>query len=175
MKKIIKLISENTQFLFVLSIIFLMIYACIDNENKVMIDHKKSCETNDKYFSGTFKLRKIGMQTSTETTSDSKGSFFLFMGSYSSSSKSQTINKVRICFLNFRNEYEFKEFDIDNCTIKIDNSIDVPYIKFRYNKDLSPYYYGGSYENRSKSVVSGIIIHRKDSDFKPNININTLN
>ena len=168
-----KVILEYWWFFLGLIVLSLIVFMTINKINDVGTYYKKM-ETkifndNKKYFSGKYELRKISLNKSSETEVDSD--FFLFIGS--EKYKRSEICKIRLCFKNFRNEYEFKDFDIKKVSIKINNNVETPFIVFRYNpKDyyLSQY---DSYSERSV-IIDNIIINCKESDFKQNINLNLI-
>jgi hypothetical protein len=115
----------------------------------------------EKFLGGNHILRKINVKDKTE--SHASGSYFLIMGGFSASTKTYTT--VRFYFLNNKGEFQFMEKLIDEVNIKIDSTVTQPYVTFEWGE----YYSKPSYE-----CVTKVIVHCKDSEFKPEININDL-
>lgn len=134
------------------------------------VDHAKNV-----VMAGKHELRKFNVKSS--NIKESSASYFLIMGSFSSKETNDV--KVRFYFLNYKGEYQFAESPLTNITIRIENVV-VPYITFDYS---DPNYVADKFvpstevSTVSRYVSKGyfkIIIHCKESDFQPDININDL-
>jgi len=86
-------------------------------------------------FSGKHELKAMG-KINTEINSHSSGSFFFILGSYYSESKE--IKTVSFAWKSGE-EYIISTVPLDKIRIHIDNSIEKPYILFRWKADN--YYY----------------------------------
>lgn len=109
-------------------------------------------------------LRKFNVKTSIHESASA--SYFLVMGSYSSSKSEQT--NVRFYFKNCLGEYQFMELELKKIRIKID-STQAPYVVIKpgYNNYKC-------YEMQDARMVGSVTIHCKETDFQPEININDL-
>lgn len=140
--------------------------SCDYNQNAVILD---------KMFGGKHELRKFNVKTS--SMSETHACFFLLIGSYSQKTIAKT--NVRFYFKNYRGEFQFYEMPIYKVNIKIDNTVEYPYMMFLYGDDpsLLNLRIRDTYEDYelafSRRIVSATIFC-KDSDFQPEIDINGL-
>lgn len=116
---------------------------------------------------GKHKLRKFNVVT--QTKQQSSAWFFVVGGGYESETIHET--SVRFYFLNYKNEYELMEFPLSLVNVKIDNTAKRPYVKFYWNENRD-----ASYDafHELYSDICRVVICCKDSDFNPEININSL-
>jgi hypothetical protein len=77
-------------------------------------------------------------------------------------------------FKNYIGQYEFLEIPLTKVQIKIDTLVTIPYITFDYTKDSFYNMIMNDSDNRNYLPYMKIIIHCKESDFMPEININDL-
>jgi hypothetical protein len=117
-------------------------------------------------FKGNHELKKFNIKTSTTTTQSAF--FFLVVGGYDS--KTTTNTNVRMYFKNCKGLYEFLEVPLNHIQIQID-SIIIPYIVFDCNKDVLN---RGDVMGHNLPESLPIILHCKESDFTPEININDI-
>lgn len=113
-----------------------------------------------------FPLRKLLIKSSQE--SHVSGSYFLIVGSMSGSSKEVT--KIKFYFLDWSGTYQFHETYLPNVYVKIDNTVDIPYVKFKFKGYCYPYSiikYGGH-----DLHVKKIILTCNESQFTPEFNMN---
>ena len=129
-------------------ITFLLISACY-SENEI--------KKYDDMYGGKYELRKFNVRTSTENTSSAF--FFMFIGGYTSNTTEVT--HVRYYFKNYKGDYEFGNTHLNMINIRIDNTITQPYLTYDYHLD-------GFF------TIDKVILHCRDSDFIPEININNL-
>lgn len=111
-------------------------------------------------------LRKFNTKTS--ISESSSGFYFLIVGSYSHTKEEKTT--VRFYFKNVQGEYQFMERPFEEVNIKIEPNIKIPYVTFVYSSS------GNLCDQTSlyKYYVVKTIIHCRESDFQPDININDL-
>lgn len=121
----------------------------------------------EKVLGGEHELRKFNVKT--ENSHVTHGSYFLLMGSYTSRDVSET--NVRFYFKNHRGEYQFMELSLEDVNIKTDSTVSEPFVKFFWNEN-------GHDEDEWRMMyqydVTGVVIHCKEEDFQPEININDL-
>lgn len=121
-------------------------------------------------FAGKHDLRKLNVKST--TTKQISASYFLIAGSLSGSETTSV--KVRFYFKNYRGEFQFVETSLRTIDIQIEDSIIVPYITFVYIPDPNMGYGTDPRYINDHESWSRIIIHCKESDFQPDININDL-
>lgn len=114
---------------------------------------------------GNHELRRFNVKD--KTTTESSGVFFLLIGGFNS--KTITETTVRFYFLNYGKEYQFMELPLNKINIKIDNSIQSPYIKFGWYGLCGSDNWRNYYDDVYRAVI-----YCKDTDFQPEININDL-
>lgn len=144
--------------------IFLLIVGSCHTENQ---PEKQTPNSYDKILGGEHLLRKFTVNTVNSTRTE--GWYFLVGGEYSS----QTVKdiKVRFYFLNCKGEYQLLEFPLEKVNVKIDTSAITPFVKFYWvNNNRTESEYNKMYEND----ITRIVIHCRENDFQPNININNL-
>jgi len=151
-------------------LIWLAIIFFIESTYYKSVERTKRAERSyvypDLILSGKHELRKFNVKET--TTTSSKASFFLIVGSYSSETTQST--EVRFYFKNYHNEWQLMIKPITSVNIKIDNSVIIPYIKFYWNDNN---YHSDIYSIYDE-CVSRVVIYCKNSDFIPEININNL-
>jgi hypothetical protein len=111
-------------------------------------------------------LRKFNIKTTSKETSSA--SYFLVMGSYSSSKTEFTTG--RFYYQNCLGEFQLMELPLNRIRIKID-STQAPFVEIKpefINK------YRKCYEILDGYYVESVTIHCGDSDFQPEISINDL-
>lgn len=123
-------------------------------------------QEHERLLSGKHELRKFNVKST--KNSESSGSWFLVIGSYSS--KTTEESKIRFYFKTIDDEYVFKEMDFNKVNIKIDSLATIPYVKFYWK------YCGASTTGNSiyESAITRAVIHCREEDFQPEININDL-
>ncbi len=116
--------------------------------------------------SGNHELRRFSVRESTVST----GGFFLLFGSY----RSDEIMTVKFAWKSLDDEYIISELPISKIRVKIDSTIAVPYIKFRWSVN-------GMYVNKysdMESVFRNNIIYAvvvcKDEDWAIKIDMSEL-
>lgn len=127
----------------------------------------------DEMFGGKYPLKRINVKETDIKTST--GWFFLVGGRYSSEETTEV--KIRLYFKNYRGEYTFLEMPFDNVRIKTEQYIGTPYIRFTSvpKIDRSDTYEDNDFDRLLRWYGrDGIVIHCKESDFTPEININDL-
>jgi hypothetical protein len=105
-------------------------------------------------------LRKFNVKSSTSEHASAR--FFLLAGGYSSS-KSERVT-VRMYYQNCNKEYQFLEVPLSQVKVKID-TVEVPYITLHNIRECNSMYF---------AYDSYLVIHCKESEFQPEININDL-
>ena len=80
----------------------------------------------EKVLGGKHELRKFNVKTNTSTSTSAF--YFLVVGSYSSTTTSNSI--VRFYFKNHKDEFQLKEMPLNKVNIKIDSTVTEPYVKF---------------------------------------------
>jgi len=137
----------------------IVLFACISNPEFKEINKKYG----DKY-----ELRKFNVKTS--STTESSGYFFIIVGGYDS--KTKELTNAKMYFKNYIGQYEFLEIPLSKVLIRTDSLVTIPYITFDYTKDSFFNMIMNDSENRNYLPYMKIIIHCKESDFMPEININ---
>lgn len=122
-------------------------------------------ETCDDLLAGSHELRRFNVRYSTKT--ESTGSWFLVVGSYSSTTTEES--RIRFYFKNIRNEYVFKEMAFEDVYVNVDSNVQHPYVKFYW---LEKCYYTGNY--CYDNAITKAVIYCRDDDFIPEININEM-
>lgn len=151
---------------FIIPLIFmviLLIVGCCTSENK----NEPAPNPYEKILGGEHPLRKFNVNNSIENKVDAW--YFLVVGQYSSQNIENT--KVRFYFLNCKNEYQLLEFPLEKVNIKVDTNAMVPFVKFYWNNhNRDETQYNQMYEND----ITRVVIHCRENDFQPSININNL-
>lgn len=143
-----------------LGIIFLVL-SCIPNSEYKEIN---------KIYGDKYELRKFNVKTG--STTESSGYFFVIVGGYDSKTMEST--NARMYFKNYKGQYEFLEMPLNKVQIKTDTLVTIPYITFDYTKDSFYDMRMNDSDNNYYLPYMKIIIHCKESDFMPEININDL-
>lgn len=130
--------------------------------------NKTSKNDYEKVLGGKHELRKFNVKTT--TAQNASAWCFLVMGGYANSTTRSSV--VRFYFLNHRGEYQLLELPLNDVNIKIDSTIKNPYVKFFWHemgvRDES------EWRMMFKYNLTGAVIYCKESDFRPEININDL-
>lgn len=141
--------------------IILIILSCISNPEFKEIN---------KIYGDKYELRKFNVKTTTST--EAFGYFFIIVGEYNSKTTEST--NARMYYKNYIGQYEFLEMPLNKVQIKIDTLVTIPYITFDYNKDSFFDMIVNDSDNNNYLPYMKIIIHCKESDFMPEINIADL-
>jgi len=113
----------------------------------IIIISLSSCDTKTINHYKTDKIELRQLVKTTEVTKDATASYFLILGSASYDEKNET--KIKLIG-KVNDSYRLIEFNFYDVRIKIDNSIDKPYLYLKYtdNKKIptsqllnNPYYY----------------------------------
>lgn len=119
--------------------------------------------------SGTHILRRFAAREVTTTSSHSSGGFFLVFGGYSSNSTTTQQIKVKFAWLNNEGEYVLSELPINKIRVKVDSTINTPYVKFKWTERSFMY----DIEDPMSPVIY-MVVTCKEEDFPINIDINSL-
>lgn len=121
----------------------------------------------EKCLGGSHELRKLNVKD--ETSSNIRGSYFLISHVYSVDVTTKT--KVTFCFKNYKDEYQFKEMDLDRVLIKTCDTLDVPYVRFYWvNRNHGE----NEYMKICDYDITRVVVYCKESDFPEDVNINDL-
>lgn len=129
----------------------------------------------DKHFKGNHELRRFNVYN--ETTKQSYGSYFLILGSYSSTESTQI--KIRLCWKHPDDTYVFSEVPFNKIRLRIVNT-DKPYINFRIQKfdwetdETTANKFLDNVELSIDNYVDYVIINCKESDFPADVNLKDL-
>lgn len=111
-----------------------------------------SAEQNKKIREWKHELRKFNVGNSQRGAS---GWYFLVMGGYTGASNEA---KVRFYYKDYQGEYSFMETTLDRVNIKIENT-------------PKPY---ATFSDAYHTELTRVVIHCREQDFQPEININQL-
>lgn len=152
-----------------LILLLLLIFSC----NRINHSREEVEMAYDYALGGQYKLKKFNVEDKTETHSNSKSSFFLFMGSSNSSSSTMEYTHVRFYFENCLNEYQFMDLDISNVIVCDDHDSIDPYVEFLNYEKHQNYHSPIDYRMMYKHVKTAKI-HCNKGVFETDININDL-
>lgn len=164
---------KKITFIFAIGILF---FTSCTNFNTQMIWEKN--------FHGKHELKR--MSVFNQTTKQTVGSFFLVVGSVTSTET--TNSTIRFCWKHPDGSYVFSEVGFNKIKIRITNT-DNPYIEFKLKDEIAyPGFVNGKGDKISKreylyymSIEGGvdwwvdyITIYCKESDFPTDVNLTTL-
>lgn len=128
-----------------------------------MSKEKESCTTQ--IFKGNHTLRKFN--TSIQQAKSTSAGFFFFFGSYDSKESNNKI--VTFAWKGNDDIYTISSLPINRIRVKIDDSVDTPYVKFRWTSQV----YGcDNIENLVDRFVYYAVVCCKSSDWTLDINLN---
>jgi hypothetical protein len=148
--------------LVVFGVVGLLTYSGIKSIEKVREPSK-----SEQLFSGTHELRKFKVITETGTKWSS--SYFLVAGSASG----KTVSDTRVSFSWKLNNgmYAISELPLSKIRVMINDSIQKPYVKFRWGGMM---FNTNQIEDYMNHDVIYMVVYCKESDFPMEININQL-
>ena len=118
-------------------------------------------------FEGQHELRKFNVKT--EEGTRWSASYFLIGGG--GSGYSYTDTKVTFAWKMNTGEYALSELRMAKIRVKIDSTIQNPYITFRWSATR----HERTLEHLMSSNVNYIVVHCKEEDFPSDVNISELN
>jgi hypothetical protein len=122
---------------------------------------------NDILFRGTHELKKFNVKT--DKSSNWRAGYFLIAGAASGRTSEKTV--VSFSWQMWSGEYVMSQMDWDKCRVKIDSTVQVPYIKFHWvPNDYAP----NDISYHISANVNYMVIHCKEEDFPTDINITEL-
>ncbi len=116
---------------------------------------------------GNHELRSFNVKT--KTSNEWSASYFLVLGGASGSTTTETY--IRFAWKNNNDEYVISNISINKIRIKIDNTIDKPYVKFRWK---SAYLSHSDMEYIIRCKVIYMVVVCKEEDYPINIDLSKL-
>ncbi|MFA6603278.1 MAG: hypothetical protein WCT10_00380 [Patescibacteria group bacterium] len=145
-------------------IILMSVIAACSMSCLTMQDVAKNQAATDAILQGEHQLRKIAERT--ETSSRATGGFFLFVGSYGSSSQQQVI--VRFAWQMPDGIYAISSLPLERIRVKLDNAAAVPTIRFNWEPCG---YEGPTIQTLMDDHVQYAVVTVRESDWPIDINL----
>ncbi|MFA5127530.1 MAG: hypothetical protein WC457_00825 [Patescibacteria group bacterium] len=127
--------------------------------------------TVPKFMTGEHLLRK--MISNSATSTNTTGGFFIFSGSFNSSSKTEMI--VRFAWKMDEDTYVLSSIPIEKIRVKIHNDTKTPTISFKLEPDCYTYRWANPPENYIDAILENCVyyatITAKDNDWPTQIDL----